>query len=120
MRHTRSDRGSALLLCIIILIVIVGISGAYLSFSLINTKKTNDDVFALQALYIAESGASIMMGQLKGQTTPPTSTLQPVPVAGGEYTIDVVWFGNDNVDNDNSGLSDGNDEFEQNFYRIVI
>ena len=71
MRPTRSDRGSALLLCIIILIVLVGLSGAYLSFSIINTKKTNEDVFALQALYIAESGASILFHELTGTANSP-------------------------------------------------
>ena len=48
-----AQRGGALLLCIIVTLVILGISGAFLSFSSINSRKTATDMFALQALYIA-------------------------------------------------------------------
>jgi len=54
MRRNTSERGSALLLVVIVTLILVGISGAYMSFSYINTRKTEKDVSAVQALFIAE------------------------------------------------------------------
>ena len=118
LSRTTSERGSALLLCLIILVVITGISGAYMAFSLINSKKTNDDMFALQSLYIAEAAAGIYIEGLNNGTT--LQVIQtPVDLAGGFYTVPVVLnYGSDNVDNDNDGTVDNS--FEQNFYRIEV
>ena len=39
-----SDRGSALLLVVILTLIIIGMSGAYLTYSLINSDRTTNDI----------------------------------------------------------------------------
>ncbi len=123
-----SRRGGALLLCIIVTLVILGISGAFLSFSSINSRKTANDMFGLQALYIAESGAALYIHQINAKPatgSPPTpgslANGQTVPMSGGDFVYPAAGFvdyGNNGVDDDN--LNGADDDYERNFLRFQV
>ena len=108
------ERGSALLLCVDLTLIIVGISGAYLSFSIINSRKTASDVNALQALYVAESGAALYIDGLnKGVAL----TAGKGSLGGGTWSIPApLDFGTDKADNNGDKIID--DEAERNFVRF--
>jgi hypothetical protein len=121
-KHSR--HGGALLLCIIVTLVILGISGAFLSFSSINSRKTATDMFGLQALYIAESGAALYISRLNAATPPAPATLsngQAVTLSGGTFAYPaagLVDYGSNGVDDDN--LNGPDDDYEKNFVRFEV
>lgn len=93
MKKRTSERGSALMMVTVVVLIIVGTSGAYLTSSWYFNKRADLDAWGLQALYIAESGAAIYLEQVnhpKGSpTTPgrPAPALTPVALSGGSYFI---------------------------------
>jgi hypothetical protein len=97
MKKNSSERGSALLLVTIVTLILVGISGAYMSVSWYNKRKADQDVYGAQALYIAESVAAIVINQTNHplfpvgtpQTPPPT----PLPVGRPVFTDQPQKFG---------------------------
>jgi type II secretory pathway pseudopilin PulG len=92
MKSKASQKGSAMLLSVIVALVIMGITGAYLAVSLINGKNTTNSMFANRALYAAEAGASAYIAGLnanvKTPTIPaPTPTTFPTSYNGATYSI---------------------------------
>jgi hypothetical protein len=117
MVKTRSsERGSAMLIVTIILLILVGVSGAYITISLANKKRSGQDVSATQALYIAEAGAAVYVANLNatsGLNLPPTF-LNKQYLAGGYYWVpaeNIIDFskptlvGNTNANENNNGLA---------------
>jgi len=84
----RSEQGSALMVVVIIVLILVGISLAYQSISFWNQKRAFQEESAIQAFYIAESGANTYINWLNS----PAGTPNPVPntktyLNGGFYWI---------------------------------
>jgi len=80
MKRTKTgQRGSALLLTTVISLVIMGITGAYLAVSLITQKSTSNSMFAIQALYAAEAGASAYVSALNANVRDPKTNPLPNP-----------------------------------------
>jgi hypothetical protein len=77
MKKNASERGSALLLVTIVTLIVVGVTAAYMSVSYINTQKSLNDVYGVQAYYIAESAAAHYVEYLNATT--PTPALGPRP-----------------------------------------
>lgn len=70
----------------ILVLIMVGISGAYISVSMWNQKRTGQDEAATQALFIAESGAAAFIANLNATNTQPAP--QPMKsLAGGYYWV---------------------------------
>jgi hypothetical protein len=104
--RAQSERGSALLLVLIIMIILVGISFAYMTLSYINTRKVTQEADAVQALFIAESAAGGKICDWNspsvGAVAPSTKGSKPVPnflstlqpLAGGAYLIPPASFVN--------------------------
>lgn len=93
MRKHASERGSALLLVTVITLIIVGISGAYVTVSHVNAQKAVRDADGLKALYIAESAAALLVNHANHPPANPTAPVRPIAVdlpqqfAGGSYLI---------------------------------
>ena len=88
MRANRSERGSALMLVTIIVLILVGISAAYMSISSWNQKRAFTDESGLMALYISESAAAQYINDLNavaGAVPAPVTTTQHM--AGGTFII---------------------------------
>jgi len=98
LRKKHSQQGSALLMVVIVMLILVGISFAYMTISYLNSRKAAEEADALQALYIAESavGAKITEWNVKD----PVSGTRPAPapintmfqMAGGAYLIPTGSF----------------------------
>jgi hypothetical protein len=79
MKRSRGgQKGSALLLSTVIALVIMGITGAYIAVSMINTKQTTNSMFSIQALFAAEAGAAAYIAALNESIH---NTAIPLPVA---------------------------------------
>jgi hypothetical protein len=93
MKTKTSERGSALLLVLVVTLIIVGISGAYMTVSYVNTRKADQDANGLRALYIAETAAAMVINMVNHPPGAPNSPTRPVPItsiqqmAGGYYLI---------------------------------
>jgi hypothetical protein len=83
MRANRSRRGSAMMLVTIIVLILVGISAAYMSISSWNQKRAFTDESGLRALYIAESAAASYINDLNA-----LAGSLPVPVTTNQYMAD--------------------------------
>lgn len=100
LKKKTSQRGSALMLVTIIVLILSGISGAYLTISWWSNRRASQDENGVQALYIAESAAASIITQLNasGGATP-----EPVPktaLQGGYYWVpmeNIVNFGDPSV-----------------------
>jgi hypothetical protein len=90
-RTRKGEQGSALLLSTVVSLVILGITGAYLAVSMINTKQTTNSMLAIQALFTAEAGASAYVAALnesiKNSTTPPSPGTFPTSFNGATFAI---------------------------------
>jgi hypothetical protein len=88
-----SERGSALLLVVVVTLIIIGISGTYMTVSFYNTRKADQDANGLRALYIAETAAAMVINMVNHPPGAPSSPGRPVainslqPMAGGYYLI---------------------------------
>src|SRR5688572_16616213 len=94
-RHD-SEGGSALMMVVIIVLILVGISGAYMSVSWYNSKRAYQDENGAQALFIAEAGAAAFITELNALGIPPAAKTKQF-MAGGFYwvpTENMVDFGN--------------------------
>ncbi len=134
MKRNTSERGSALLLVVVVTVILVGISGAYMSFSYINTRKTEKDVSAVQALFIAEGAASVYIHTLNwpmpalaaGATPPrPVAIDTPRKIAGGTYKVPaahLVEFGYNGVNDDGASFNGVaiDDDYEKNFVKFQV
>src|SRR5579862_869157 len=87
LKRRRSEQGSAMLIVTIILIILVGISGAYMTISWANKRRANLDVASTQALYIAEAGAAAYVSNLNSGVNP--APLAKQYLAGGYYWVPV-------------------------------
>jgi hypothetical protein len=93
MKRSRSgERGSALLLSTVVALVIMGITGAYMAVSMINTKQTSNSMFAIQALFAAEAGASAYIAAMNESihnttVTAPIAATFPNSYNGATYSI---------------------------------
>src|SRR5258708_27125545 len=98
LRKKHSQQGSALLMVIIVMLILVGISFAYMTISYINSRKSAEEAESLQALYIAESGVGGKITEWNVKN--PTTGTRPVPtpintmmqMAGGAYLIPTGSF----------------------------
>ena len=100
MRANRSERGSALMLVTIIVLILVGISAAYMSISSWNQKRAFTEESGLRALYITESAAAQYINDLNalaGAVPAPVTTTQHM--AGGTFLIPLedITFRQDGV-----------------------
>jgi hypothetical protein len=135
MRCRDRERGSALMLCIIVTLILVGMSAAYLSISLASGKKTNDDVAGQQAFYSAEAGAALHIHEMNAgarQNPPvvPPPMSGPAGISGGTYFVppqvplgtkkvqNPLYYGQNGVDDDGDGVPDDDDE--KNFVRLEV
>ncbi len=140
MKTRTRDRGGALLICIVVTVIILGMSGAYLTLSIFSGRKTNNDVSGLQALYAAEAGAADYIHTLNVQeaqakaakTTPPTPAPMSVPksFSGGSYIVppqgkvgaltvsNPLNYGSNRTDDDSDGAIDETDE--KSFVRLEV
>ncbi|HVE41800.1 MAG TPA: hypothetical protein VNM14_18045 [Planctomycetota bacterium] len=88
-----SERGSALLLVVVVTLIIIGISGTYMTVSFFNTRKADQDANGLRALYIAETAAAMVINMVNHPPGTPTTPGRPVAIntlqqmAGGYYLI---------------------------------
>src|SRR5436190_4479702 len=102
MKRNTSERGSALLLVTVVAMIIIGISGAYMTVSYVNTRKADQDANGVRALYIAETAAAMVINMVNHPPTTPNLPGRPSPIAasqpiaGGYYLIPTlakpVWF----------------------------
>lgn len=86
----QSERGSALMLVVIVVLILVGISMAYQSISWWNQKRAAQDEAGLQAMYIAESAANQYITWLNspaGSANP--SAMSKTFLHGGYYWVPV-------------------------------
>jgi len=65
MERKKAQRGSALLLCTIVTVVVVALSGAYVTISHASARSTFNTMTALQALYTAEAGAATCVREIQ-------------------------------------------------------
>src|SRR5438067_12724835 len=90
---------STMMLVAVIVLILVGISGAYMSISWWNSKRTSQDESGIQALYIAESAAASYINQLNATVTVP-QPLNKQYLAGGHDWVpaeNIVDFGDPSV-----------------------
>lgn len=87
MTKRTAERGSALMLVVIIVLILVGISGAYVSVSMWNQKRAFQDEAGLQALYIAETAAAAYISDLNGGKSPGPVTEMQNMALNGSYLI---------------------------------
>src|SRR6185295_8314533 len=93
LRKNSSQRGSAQLLVTVVTLIIVGISGAYVTVSHVNAQRAVRDADGLKALYIAESAAALLVNHANHPPAAPTVPVRPVAVdtvqalGGGTYLI---------------------------------
>ena len=80
MKKNTSERGSALLLVTIVALIIVGISGTYLTVSWYNSKKADQDANGVKALYIAETAAAMVINMVNHPPTDPTKPGRPIAI----------------------------------------
>ena len=93
MKKNASERGSALLLVMIVTLIIIGISGTYMTVSYVNTRKATEDANGVRALYIAETAAAMIVNMVNHPPGTPTAPGRPVPIdtlqpmAGGYFLV---------------------------------
>jgi len=114
---------SALIIAMIPVLVILTLVTAYMSVSQANARNSSQQMSRLKALYAAEAGISAAMHDLNcAYNFLPTEGDPPGAVAGElsnkcTYSVHIVDWGSDGVDNDNDGRTDEYDELE---YRTVV
>src|SRR6185295_16164315 len=117
MIKNRSEQGSALMLVMIIVLILVGISGAYMSLSWWNTKRAGQDEDAAQALYIAESGAAAYINYMNANKatvlTPPVRTKQFL--AGGYW-----WVPTENIVDFADSASVGVNNYDKDYASFQV
>ncbi len=139
MNKRHSERGSALIIVTVISLILMGISGAYMTLSYLNTRKTEQEVHAVQALFIADTAAKLMVHSINypkpGGATVPTAVNVAQKNSGGTYIIPtkdprvqpkdyaaapflLVNYGANGVDDNKDGKKDVDDKFEQQFYQF--
>jgi hypothetical protein len=118
MNRRNGERGGALLLAIIVAIVLIGITAAYISVSLWNSRRTTNSLFGTQALYIAEAGAGDYVQMLN--TQPPIAVPSSLSkgYGRGTYKVTSVNYGADGVDNDKFNGVD--DAYESGFMELQV
>jgi hypothetical protein len=84
------------LLVVVVTLIIIGISGTYMTVSFYNTRKADQDANGLRALYIAETAAAMVINMVNHPPTTPNTPGRPVPIdtpqpmAGGYFLIPTV------------------------------
>lgn len=142
--HRTRDRGSALLIAVVITIMVVGISGAFISHSMIRQKASMNAMFEAKAITAAEAGATLYVQDLNKSYWLPKAGITFAPPApyrhgflGSDLTVNSsqtlrttawtdqafyrVWFENlgaNGVDDNNNGTID--DTAEQNYRRLWV
>jgi hypothetical protein len=107
MKRERAwDRGGALLISMVVLLVMAGMAAAFFSLSMIQSRRSADAAFGLQALYAAEAGAAALIREFN-EGRPPT--LEGA-FSGGKYRIRAIDYGADGKDNDGNGKTDDGPE----------
>lgn len=109
-----SQRGGALVLSLVVTLGVVGITGAFYSLSLSSARSTSETVFALQALYVAESGAAVCIRDLNRGGPGVLSGR----MGGGDYSIALADYGSDLRDNNRDGQID--EAAEANFMELNV
>jgi hypothetical protein len=93
MKKNVSEKGSALLLVTVVTLIIIGISGTYMTVSYFNTRKADEDANGLRALYIAETATAMVVNMVNHPPASPSAPTRPVPIntlqpmAGGSFLI---------------------------------
>src|SRR6185295_18109838 len=87
MKKKQSQRGSALLLVTVVLLIMIGISGAYLTLSWGNKTRSMQDFNSNQALFIAEAGAAAYISNLNSSPSMPAPINTKQYIAGGYYWV---------------------------------
>src|SRR5581483_7330969 len=98
LKNRRSEQGSAMLIVVIIMLILIGISGAYMTMSWANQRRATLHQAATQALYIAEAGAAAYVSGLNTGNLP--GPLAKTYLAGGYYWVpveNIVDFSNPTV-----------------------
>ena len=98
----KSERGSALLLSIVLSFIVISIAGAYLGLTVMRTKELERTVSGTQALYVAEAAAASFIFRLNstGSAAKPSLSAaenitigKDLPFLGGGYTVTPSNYG---------------------------
>src|SRR6185295_16351750 len=108
MKKKQSQRGSALLLVTVVLLIMIGISGAYLTLSWGNKTRSMQDYNSNQALFIAEAGAAAYISNLNATSGLPAPINTKQYIAGGYYWVPTENF----VDFSNAAIVGANNKAE--------
>lgn len=116
MKKRVSERGSAMLLVTVIVLVLSGISLAYASISWWNTRRAYQDEAGTKALYIAESVAAQMINDLNttGGPLAPTAKAK-TEWGGGEY-----WVATENLVNFGDSTVVGTRNLDSNYFAFQV
>ncbi|MHC4661760.1 MAG: DUF7305 domain-containing protein [Planctomycetota bacterium] len=108
-----NERGTALILALIIMIIIMGLSSAYLIVSVYHAKDMNWEIEGVRAQFLAETAVNHAMYDISiGGSGDLVNSF-----AGGTYQADVTDCENDGVDNNGDGDIDEEDEED---FKIII
>ncbi len=114
---------NALLIAMIPVLVIMGLVTSYMSVSQANSRNTSQQMSRLKALYASEAGVSSAIHDLNSEYNSLPTQGDPVGAVAGTlsnhctYSVHIVDWGSDSIDNDNDGRTDESDELE---YRTVV
>jgi hypothetical protein len=82
----RQERGGALLVAVVITLMVVAISGAFISHAMVRQRNSVNLMFGSQAVTAAEAGAALYVQDLNknywaGRAAPPPAVIPPAPPA---------------------------------------
>lgn len=91
-----SRKGSALIISVVMMVVVIALGGAWLTLSTINNKEATIREFKLVSHYIADSGLQVALAQMVSDSPPSIPFKQSeTGLCGGDYTVAVEDIGND-------------------------
>jgi hypothetical protein len=120
----RAQRGSALVLSIIVLLAIFAISAAFMVHSQIRAKNANETLLGVQALGVAESGALLHIQKLNRRLNNPSAPAPETTLTSAfadnsaTYRLWTDDLGTNGKDDDGNGEKDESNE--ANFMRLWV
>jgi hypothetical protein len=112
MTPKTSNRGGALLISVVVLLLMSGMAGAFFSLSMIHSRRTADVVNGLQSLYAAEAATALVIHEMNQGLS---VSLHGV-YSGADFTVKKIEYGKDGKDNDGNGKID--DAYESLFMEL--
>lgn len=112
----RTERGSALILSVIVVVIMIGVAGTYLSLTMIGKAETAKARDAAQAAFIAEAAAGNYINALNMDAPPSTLPVSPDPNMKDEEirtNKTVRWLGGWFMIEDQAQGAVSNDEYRE-------